>query len=565
MELLDARRLTGKSLLWDHPGATANLGLAEADDGEAIAGAWMAIAREVLASVGWADEQATTREVIGGLCLAVSAPIDALYAAVDLIEYSVALLVERFGGEAVEEATDGAVTRLRRAIEEERNPPLLALRDAARERAVAFFCDDDEASTGIGRGSHTWPVGDLPSQLPEDTFDIPVGLVTGTNGKTTTVRLLTQMIRAAGLKAGLSSTDWIGVDDEILDRGDYAGPGGARAVARHREVDVAVLETARGGLLRRGLGVERADAALITNIGEDHLGDFGSRSVEELLAVKWVVTHALDARGRAVLNADDARLLVRATSHPLAAPITWFTLFADTPFIHKHLAAGGSAAYARDGKTLCFAQGEAISEIIDVDDVPITLGGAARHNVANALAAIAMGKALGLDTLAVEAGLRQFTAERNPGRCNLFTVDDGVEVLLDFAHNVDAMQAIFDIAQARTAKRRALCFCQAGDRPDQDICALARAAWRIGLERVVVSELPDYRRGREPGEVNEIIRRALREAGASAEQLAYHQTEVASLRDALAWAQPGDLVIMLGLGEQAALLEELRSRAAPDA
>ncbi|MEO0421765.1 MAG: Mur ligase family protein [Pseudomonadota bacterium] len=563
MELLDARRLTGKNLVWAHPGATANLCLDEGEDAEAIAGAWRAIAREVLNAVGWTAERATTYQVMGGLCLAVSAPIDALYAAVDLIEHSVALLLERYAGTTLEEATEDAVARLRQVIEEERNPALLTLRDAAGARGVAFFSDDDEVSAGIGRGSHTWPVTDLPTEVPENTFDIPVGLVTGTNGKTTTVRLLTQMIRAAGLKAGLSSTDWIGVDDQIIDRGDYAGPGGARAIARQREVDIAVLETARGGLLRRGLGVQRADAALITNIGEDHLGDFGSRSVDELLAVKWVVTHALDAAGHAVLNADDARLVARAASHPPASPITWFTLFGDTPFIHMHLAAGGSAAYARNGKTLCFAEGEAESEIIDVDDVPITLGGAARHNVANALAAIAMGKALGLDTLAVESGLRHFTADHNPGRCNLFTVDDGVEVLLDFAHNVDAMQAIFDIAQARTAKRRALCFCQAGDRPDQDIRALAHAAWRIGLERVVVSELPDYRRGRAPGEVNQIISQALLDVGASTEQLAYHQTEVASLRDALAWAQPGDLVIMLGLGEQTALLEELRSRAAP--
>ncbi len=559
MELLDSRRLTGKNLLWDQPGAIADLGLEAGEDAKAIASAWRSLAREALDAVGWADEQVITHEVIGGVCLAVSAPIDALYAAVDLVEYTVARLMQAFGGAGPEESADEAVARLRQTIAEERNPALLALRDAARARSVAFLSDDDEASTGLGRGSHTWPVDALPSEVPEDTHDIPVGLVTGTNGKTTTVRLLAQMVRAAGLKVGLSSTDWVSVDDEIIDRGDYSGPGGARAVARHREVDVMVLETARGGLLRRGLGVERADAALITNIGEDHLGDFGSHSVEELLAVKWVITRALDAQGCAVLNADDERLVAQAAAHPPAAPITWFTLDPESPLVQGHLASGGSATFLR-GDRLCYAEGEAVSEISDVRSVPITLDGAARHNVANALAAIAMAKALGLDAPAIAAGLRQFTAEQNPGRCNLFRVDDGVDVLLDFAHNVDAVTAIFQMAQARPAGRRALCFCQAGDRPDEDIRALAGAAWRIGLDRVVVSELPAYRRGREPGEVPAIIRNALLDLGAQAEQLAYHESEVDSLRDALAWAQAGDLVIVLGLGERSELLEELRSR-----
>ncbi len=584
MHLLDARRLTGKNLVWDHPGAVADVRLDPAEAAAHVAEIWTPLVRATLDAVGWEGERATALPRLGGIVLAISAPIDALYAAVEVLEWSFLRLVQASGqdptgawADAADEDEDAderreraaalardpaganaeAARRLRGLIAAERNPALLALCAAAQAHGVAFLSDDDEASVGLGRGSATWPVDALPQRIDWSAIhDIPVGIVTGTNGKTTTVRLIAQMIRAAGLNAGMSSTDWMGVNDTILDRGDYSGPGGARAVLRRREVDVAILETARGGLLRRGLGVAHADAALITNIGEDHLGDFGSRSLAELLDIKWTVTRALGRHGRAVLNADDALLASRAGE--LRCPITWFTTHPPAAALRAHVAAGGHAAWAEGGR-LCIAEDGEVRAITDVAAVPITLGGAARHNVANALAAIAVSRALGLADGAIRDGLHAFTAERNPGRCNLFHVD-GVDVLLDFAHNPDGMAAVFDVASLHPAGRRALCFSQAGDRPDENIRDLARAAWRIGLDRVVISELPAYRRGRAPGEVYAILRDALIAAGADPAIIAHHHSELESLRDALAWARPGDLVIMLGLGEQQALLAELRGR-----
>jgi cyanophycin synthetase len=562
MELLDARRLTGKNLIWDHPGAIADVRLEAGEPAQRVIDAWQPIAREMLDAVGWEHEQATARPLCGGVSLAISAPIDALYAAVELIEWTVARAFDVLDspptGASDTESPAAASARLRDEIEQEGNPALIALKDDAEAHGVAFLSDDDEVSVGLGRGSRTWPVDALPASVDwHDVHDVPVGIVTGTNGKTTTVRLLTQMVRAGGLNAGMSSTDWIGVNDEVIDRGDYSGPGGARAVLRRREVDVAILETARGGLLRRGLGVEHADASLITNIAEDHLGDFGSHSVAELLNVKWVVMRALGDRGRAVLNADDALLV--AKSAELDRPITWFTRHAPSEALRRHIAAGGHAVYVEQ-RRFCHVADGVEHPVLDVADAPITLNGAAGHNVANAAAAIAMGFALGLPTDAIAGGLRRFTADQNPGRCNLFQVD-GVDVLLDFAHNPDGMAAVFDVAESRHAKRRALCFAQAGDRPDDSIRELARAAWQIGLDRVVISELPHYRRGREPNEVYRLLRDALIDEGATAAMIGHHETELESLRDALAWAQPGDLVIMLGLGEQQALLEELHRRA----
>ena len=407
----------------------------------------------------------------------------------------------------------------------------------------------------------TWAFRELPrpGDLDWPAFhDVPVGIVTGTNGKTTTVRLATHICRVAGRRTGVSCTDWIAVDDEIIDRGDWSGPGGARNVLRQKNVEVAVLETARGGLLRRGLGVNRADAALITNIAEDHLGDFGSTSLDELLDIKWVVSHAVRTNGVLVLNADDERLVGKSRS--FAGNIHWFSLDADNPVVAAHCADGGTAFIARDG-ALIKLTGSSEQTICDVRDVSITMGGAARHNVANALAAAALTDALGIPLAAIGEGLRSMTQDDNPGRCNVYDVA-GAHVLVDFAHNPQAMQALFDMARALPAKRRLLAFGQAGDRPDSLIQELARGAWNIGLDQVVVSELEVYHRGREHGEVYRIIRDELLRVGAGDQQIRHFEEELESLEFALDWAQPGDLVIMLALGSGQAIQERLTALSA---
>ncbi|MEN7343882.1 MAG: Mur ligase family protein, partial [Pseudomonadota bacterium] len=447
-----------------------------------------------------------------------------------------------------------AISVLANMLANDESPALLGLQRAAAEAGVTFLWDDDFVSFGLGRHSQTFTVDDLPADVDWTHYsDVPVALVTGTNGKTTTVRLASRILRAAGLNVGLSSTDWIGVNDRIIDRGDYSGPGGARTVLRDKDVDAAILETARGGLLRRGLAVDYANAALITNIAEDHLGDFGSQNLEELLALKWLVTRVLGEGSTAVLNASDQLLVAKAEE--LTAPIIWFSVDKYNPILLGHIASGGTAFTVSDGKLGYFERNE-WHALVPVADVPITMQGAAAHNIANALAAAGLCFALGADARAIVSGLISMQPNDNPGRCNVFH-RDGVDILLDFAHNPDAMRALFDIAQAYPAKRRALCFGQAGDRTDAQIAELARRAWEIGLERVVISELADYRRGRAPGEVYGLLRQTLIDEGADPSQIGYFETEAASLEDALRWAEPGDLVIMLALGSATALIEWL--------
>ena len=307
-------------------------------------------------------------------------------------------------------------------------------------------------------------------------------------------------------------------------------------------------------MLRRGLGVARADAALITNIAEDHLGDFGSRSLEELLDIKWIVSRAVRESGTLILNADDALLREKARGYD--GQVVWFGLDPDT-VLAAAATVKSDLCFVLDGDELQKVERGARVRICSSGDIPIALGGVARHNVANALAAAALCYCLGLPVEAIAAGLESMRQGGNPGRCNIYDVG-GVKVLVDFAHNPAAMRSLLNMARAIPAQRRVLCFGQAGDRPDDLIRDMTRDAWAIGLDRAIVSELADYYRGREKGVVYSIIRDELLRCGAQPSQLEHHDEELDSFASAMAWAKPGDLVIMLALGGQAPIQERLR-------
>jgi len=552
MEFLDARRLTGPSLLFDGPAAILDVA-ATASEIDEFEPAWERAVRRMLTEFDWPEPEFREHRLSGGVSVAFTVPIDSLYAASMINEWAYAEVAAAMGeGDAPDYAEGLAAAR--EAYADEVNPGLLALEAAAAERGVSFLWDDDEVSLGLGKYSTTWPVKALPAPAAIDWSgfgDVPIGIVTGTNGKTTTVRLAQHILMDAGRTVGLSSTDWIAVDHDIIDRGDWSGPGGARTVLRQPGIDTAVLEAARGGLLRRGLGVSQADAALITNISEDHLGDFGSQTVAELLDVKWVISRAVREHGRLVLNADDARLVAKARTYP--GEIVWFSTERDDL---DGLPGRSVALFFRRGDELLVLEDTATTVFADVRDVPLTMQGIARHNVANALAAAALTWCLGASLGEIGRGLASMSQDENPGRCNLYELN-GRRVLIDFAHNPAAMQALFAMAESIPAARRVLCFGQAGDRPDSLIEELTRDAFAIGLERVIVSELAQYHRGRGRGDVYRIIRGELLRLGMAADDVDHHDEELESLDAALAWAAEGDLVIMLALGASRAVRARL--------
>ncbi|MDX2193270.1 MAG: Mur ligase family protein [Gemmatimonadales bacterium] len=542
----DSRRLTGPSLLLAVPGAILDIDTAGADAAaqDALTAAWEARVRAAMDALGWPAPALASRRFAGGLSLACSAPLDRLYTATEVNEWA-------FDGapgataEAPAPPLADALEALRAAEAREANPGLLVLADAARRLDLRLLADDAKVTVGEGRYGLTWPARELPapSETPWNALaDIPTALVTGSNGKTTTVRLLAAMARAAGRVTGHTSTDAIVVGTEVVDEGDWAGPGGARLLLRDARVELAVLETARGGILRRGLAVDRADVAVITNIAADHFGEFGIADLESLADVKWVVTRAVRDGGRIVLNADDPHLVARGRRR--RGQVLWFSLDAANPVLSDPRSAGAGAVVAEDG-ALVLRDGTRRTVVERLDRIPITFGGGASHNVANAAAATAAAHALGLPLAAIAEALRQFgTAERdNPGRANLLELG-GVRVLVDFAHNPHGMDALVRAARALPAARRLVVLGQAGDRDDDAIRGLARSAWALRPDRVLCKELEKYRRGRALGEVPGLLAAEFRALGLPEAAIGFAADELDATRQALRWAAAGDLLVL---------------------
>ena len=558
MRVLDSRRLTGPGLVLDRPGAVIDLEVDPARRDAAI-GAWRDAVGRMLGAVGWGGETLRTRRFGSGVSLAFTAPPDALYAAAELNDCAWASAAAVLEGQ-MSPCGDAELERLRGAIAAERNPALLALREAARARGVTFLHGEEQVSVGSGRGVQIWPEHRLPPPSAVDwsaVHDIPTALVTGSNGKTTVVRLLAAMVSATGRVAGLTSTDAVRVADRTVDEGDYSGPEGARLLLRQKDVEVAVLETARGGLLRRGLAVGRAEVAIVTNVADDHLGEFGVETLEALADTKLLVARAVGAGGRLVLNADDP-VLAGAAAH-LEVPIGWFSL---DP-ARARLPNGAAAAVLEDGAVV-LREGGRRERMVDVADIPVAMGGAARHNIANALAAAGAAGKLGVSAEAVRVTLRRFGRDPadNPGRANLLETG-GVTILVDYAHNSHAMRALAEAALSIPARRRLVMVGMAGDRSDAAIRELAAASLALQPDRVIVKETERYLRGRAPGEVPAILVAEFRRLELPGERVSEGGPERAAVREALAWARPGDLLVLAlhqDRAEVIALLDRLRAR-----
>ena len=551
---------------------------------------WQEEASRLLREVGWGAERTHVRRFPGGASLVLTAPVDALYAATDLVDAAWAAALARAGGAAPEPE---AAARLRDAIDHERNPAILALEQAAGSHGVTFLLDDDGVSLGTGSGARLWALDTIPDADALDwsaIHDVPLILVTGSNGKTTSVRLIAAMAEAAGFVTGHATTEGITIGGALIEADDYSGPMGARRVLRDPAVGFAVLETARGGILRRGLAARHADAALVTNIAEDHFGDWGITTLDQLAEVKLVTARVLRSPGNLCLNVDDP--VLRAHGAGRSDSPAWFSLGSSA----RELARGTHAAWL-DGTTLMLRQGDRREAILDVNDVPITMGGAARYNIANALGAVVAcqggqdgqggqggrggqvnhhrhpgesrgpgDRAYPIPLEAMRRGLREFGAgdRVNSGRGTLFEVG-GVKVLVDYAHNPHGLAAVAQLVHAVPARRRLLVLGQAGDRTDDAIRELARAAWALRPDRVILKEMAGHRRGRAEGEVPRLLADELQRAGARADQLERVGTEVEAAERALAWAGPGDLLILLLHEERDAVMEALNAARRPGA
>ena len=388
---------------------------------------------------------------------------------------------------------------------------------------------------------------------------VPTVAVTGTNGKTTVTRLIAHMGRCAGLRVGWSNTDGIYLDGELVEEGDWSGPGGAARVLAQPGIELAVLETARGGILRRGVGVAHNDVAVVTNISADHLGLGGIHTLDQLAEVKATIVRITRAGGWVVLNADDPRTLaMRRLSR--ARPFV-FGLDPDAPGLREAQTEGGRAATVLDGDLVVLTRGR-VDRLLPVLDVPVTLAGLASFNVANALAAAAAGIAAGLPRAAVLEGLRGFRPDpgQNPGRMNILDLG-GRAVIVDMAHNEASLLALLEVARGlRLPGGRVLAMVgTAGDRSDELVRSLGELAAR-GADRVVIGEKHRYLRGRDPEELVRLLRRGAATVGMT--DLPAHPSELAGLQALAGSSGPGDVLALMAPAERAPILAWLTAQGA---
>ena len=373
-----------------------------------------------------------------------------------------------------------------------------------------------------------------------DDGRIPVVAVTGTNGKTTTVRLIAHLLGHTGLTVGMTNTDGVYVGKHQIDSGDCSGPRSARNVLMHPDVDAAVFETARGGVLREGLAFDRCQVAVVTNIGSgDHLGLNYITTVEDLAVLKRVVVENVADAGMAVLNAADPIVARMAAS--CRGSITFFAADPQHPLMATHRAQGNRVIY-REGSFLVAAQGSMMQRLA-LTGIPLTLDGSISFQVENTMAAIGAAWALGLDWSAIRSGLENFVGEFGdaPGRFNIFEYR-GATLIADYGHNPDAIQALVHAVETMPAKRRTVVISGAGDRRDQDIRAQT-AVLGTAFDRVVLYQ-DQCQRGRKDGEVIALLREGLENASRTTCIEEIHG-EFKAIDTALETLVPGDLCLIL--------------------
>jgi cyanophycin synthetase len=588
-----SRRLTGANLFFAGCGAQLET-VGIAPDAMLLDG-WRARAERARGHLGWQVPGVVARLHAGGASLALAAPVDALYVATEVNEWALCAtllahdpqrwtaLEATLQAAALEDADDptrvvppvleetAALERLRRLAAAESRPALRELLTDATRRTLPHVLDDEILTLGAGCGSRDFPLAALPEPTGVpwgELLDIPTAVVTGSNGKTTSVRLIAACTLAAGALPAYCCTDGVFLAGELLAGGDYSGPAGARQVIRERRAQAAVVEAARGGILRRGIALSHAHVALVTNVSADHFGEYGIDDLAGLTDVKLAVAGLLGTDDLLVLNADDAQLRARAPRlaerFGRSPALAWFALDADHEVLRAHRAAGGATCGVRDGR-LILSQAGAGHDLGAIAAMPLSVEGSAAYNIANLAGAALAAARLGVPPLTIAAVFARFGAavSDNFGRLMRFE-RAGVRILVDYAHNPEGLRGLLQVAEHLRAGRGRLGMLlgHAGNRQDAEIEALACAAAEFHPALIVIKENEAHLRGRPPGEIPQVIHASLRRAGLPEESLPVRMSELEAVRCALEWARPGDVLALPvhSAAARAAVLEMFTAR-----
>lgn len=469
---------------------------------------------------------------------AIDFPCDLLYTACELLEW------------AVEQERD--FSSVQEAYEKEENIPWRDLKKWANFHKLPYFDDEDGVTLGLGKYSETWALDALPNinELNIKKYlKIPVVYLTGTNGKTTSSRMLASILKEAGYRVGLTSSDGVIVHQEWVSKGDWTGPGAARQVLRHPEVDCAVLETARGGLMRRGLVLQGVDAAAITNISNDHLGKWGIHDLEGMGNAKLTVALGVKNGGKLILNADCeplVKVFQRQQSQIVARPV-WFSSKKEADL------------YLKEGRIISAEHGE----IIDIIEIPLCLKGTAIYNAENAMVAVGLALSLGVSISMIQKGLKKLLPNSidSRGRSNWLQYK-GSNIILDFAHNPDGVKRLIEMSKQWPAKRRLIVLGQAGDRDDSQIRAMAEEAAKLDAEQYYLKALPKHQYEREASAVVALLKEQLLKDGILEDKIVVFSDELKAIQRMLLDAQQGDLLLVLSHEELDAVLPFLEDAGA---
>lgn len=543
----------------------------------ALIDGWRTRADRARRRLGWTAPGVVARRHSGGASLALAAPPDQLFTATEVNEWALcatllALQPARWSGlehslaaSALESAADPAIElppvleeaaaleRLALLASREARPDLTRLLAGAAAHSLPYVLDETLLTLGAGARGRDFELASLPeaAAVPWSTLgDMPTAVVTGSNGKTTSVRLLAACAEAHGWASAYCCTDGVFLGATALAGGDYSGPLGARLVMREHRAHCAIVETARGGILRRGIALNRAHVALVTNVSPDHFGEYGIDDLDGLADVKLSVAGLLGPAGLLVLNADDERLVAKAPElarrFGRAPALAWFSLDDTRALLAAHRAGGGATCGVRDGRLLLH-HGAARHDLGGVSDLPLAAGGSARYNVANLAGAALAAAALGVPPADIAGVYARFgsSAADNFGRLMRFE-RAGVRILLDYAHNVEGLRGLLEVAEHLRAGKGRLgtLLGHAGNRQDAEIEALARVAAGFHPALVVVKENEAHLRGRAPGEIPRLIQAALLAAGLPASALPVRMSELEAVECALEWSRPGDVLAL---------------------
>lgn len=371
-------------------------------------------------------------------------------------------------------------------------------------------------------------------------FTIPIVAITGTNGKTTTTRMISRILRHYGYITGTTTTHGIYLNDKRIEDGDTTGRKSAKRILSHREVEAAVLETARGGIIRDGLAYEKADVAVFTNLTEDHLGIDGINTMEELLNVKALVVEAVKDSGASVLNADDP--WVMKARNKAKGNLVLCSIDSNNPYILEHLKGGGYAVF-KNADNICVSSKGQTLEVIKVNDIPATLNGALKHNIYNSMAAIGACFFLGIPIDAIRQTLREFSCDENvnPGRFNVHDFGD-FKVVLDYGHNLDGYRVTIEGLRNLNPSRLVGIIGVPGDRRDDDIRNVGLVSGQ-SFDRIIIKEDEELR-GRKPYEVANILLEGALQGGIPEENVEIIESEKEALKNAITSADKGDVIVV---------------------